>query len=365
MIRFFSILAFIFLLCSCNKKEDPLESDFSNENGGSYNNTHILDSIINACYDNGTFNGTVLVSDNKKVVYRRAFGYANRETKEMLIPESVFYLASVSKQFTAMAIMILNERNKLSYDDKLIKYFSEFQSYAGMVTIRHLLTHTSGIPDYFGLNIYKTDLKNRDVFEALIKLESLDFMPGSMYEYSNSGYVLLAMITEKVSGIPFHEFMKENIFYPLGMTNTMVYDESKPIIKNRVIGYNGDGSPNDYRILTSGAGGMFSNLDDLFLWDQALYANDLVSYTARYEAFSPMILNNGDKSNYGFGWLILDNEMGRIVRHSGSLFGFRTHITRDLTGKDAYIILSNNGDAFDMNTIIGAIKAFLNPSVGS
>ena len=265
MKRFLSILSLILLLASCTEQPDDQQSVVNNQYNNSYYNVQKLDSIINNCYQNGEFNGTILVSRNKKVVYRKAFGYANFETKENLIPESVFYLASVSKQFTAMAIMILNERNQLTYNDKLSKYFPEFPSYANVVTIKHLLTHTSGIPDHFGLNSYKPDLTNQDVLEILIEQKSLEFKLGDRFEYSNSGYILLAMITEKVSGIPFHEFMKENVFDPLGMTNTLVYDESKPLISNRAIGYSINGTLNDYNILTTGAGGIFSTIDDMHL----------------------------------------------------------------------------------------------------
>jgi CubicO group peptidase (beta-lactamase class C family) len=258
-----------------------------------------------------------------------------------------------------MAIMILNERNQLSYIDQLSKYFPEFPSYANLVTIKHLLTHTSGIPDHFRLNSYKPDLTNQDVLNILIEQKSLDFKPGDRFDYSNSGYILLAMITEKVSGMPFHEFMKANVFDPLGMNNTLVYDESKPLINNRAIGHSRDGTFNDYNILTTGAGGIFSRVDDLYLWDQALYSGTLVSWGTIYEAFTPFILNNGDISNYGFGWFIYEDEKSKTVSHSGSLSGFRNYICRDIVNKNAYVLLTNNGDAFEMNKVVGAIRDFL------
>jgi CubicO group peptidase (beta-lactamase class C family) len=363
MKKLLSILSIISLLVSCTEHSDPNPSPVINQNDNSYNNVQKLDSIINHYYQNGLFNGIILVSRYKKVAYREAFGYSNFETKEKLIPESVFYLASVSKQFTAMAIMILSDRNKLTYNDKLSKYFPEFPSYANFVTIKHLLNHTSGIPDYYRLNAYKPDLKNQDVLEILIKQNSLDFNPGDRFEYSNSGYVLLAMITEKVTGIPFHAFMKANVFDPLGMTNTLVYDESKPSINNRAIGYNMDGNLNDYNVLTTGAGGIFSTVDDLHLWDLALYTDTLVSYGTIKKAFTPTILNDGGISNYGFGWFIYEDDRRKIVTHSGNLFGFRTYIGRDLVNKNAYILLTNNGDAIEMNTIISAIRDFLDPLI--
>ena len=363
MKKILPILSLVLLLASCTEQSDPENTVVINQGTQSYYSVQKLDSTVNNCYQDGEFNGTILVSRNKKVVYRKAFGYANFETKEKLIPESVFYLASVSKPFTAMAIMILKERNKLSYDDKLSKYFPEFPPYANLITIKHLLTHTSGILNHFRLNSYKPDLKNQDVLEILIRQKALEFKPGDRFEYSNSGYILLAMITEKVSGIPFHEFMKANVFDPLDMTNTLVYDESKPLITNRAIGYNMDGTLNDYNILTTGAGGMFSTVDDLYLWDQALYTGTLVSWGTIYEAFTPIILNGGEIYNYGFGWFIYEDGKQKTVSHSGNFSGFRTYIGRDLVNKNAYILLTNNGDALDMNKVVDAIRDFLDPQI--
>ena len=204
---------------------------------------------------------------------------------------------------------------------------------------------------------------NQDVFDILISQESLEFKPGDRFEYSNSGYILLAMIAEKVSGIPFHEFMNENVFEPTGMTSTLVYDESMPLINNRAIGYNMDGSVNDYNLLTTGAGGMFSTVDDLHLWDLALYNGTLVSYGTIYEAFTPTKLNDGKIYNYGFGWLIHEDERGKTVSHGGSLSGFRTYIERDLDKKNAFMLLTNNGDALEMNTVVNAVRDFLDPDI--
>lgn len=321
-----------------------------------------IDILMKHCYENGMFNGTILVSENGKVIYRNAFGYANLGTKEQLITESAFYLASVSKQFTSMAIMILKEKNKLKYSDKLSKYFPEFPAYADDVTIKQLMTHTSGIPNHYRLGAYKPNLKNSDVLEILIKQKSLDFNPGDRYSYSNGGYVLLAMIAEKASGVPFHIFMDENIFKPLGMNKTLVFDESKPKVKNRALGYNMFNELNDYEILTTGAGGIYSTINDLFLWDQSLYTEILVTRESINEAFTPTVLNDGKISNYGFGWAITGNNQNKSVSHGGSLAGFRTYIKRDITKKNAYIILTNNGNAVKLTEINNAIENILGNS---
>ncbi len=316
-----------------------------------------IDSLMNYTYENGLFNGTVLVSQNNEVIYRNSFGYADFDKKELLAPESSFYLASVSKQFTTMAVMILKERGKLSYDDKLSDYFPDFPDYADSITIRHMMTHTSGIPDHYRLNAYKAGLNNDDVYDILVKQKKLDFEPGSQYSYSNGGYVLLSMIVAKVSGQPFHEFMKTNIFTPLGMDNTLVYDRSEPEVTNRAIGYNANGKLDDYEIFTTGAGGLYSNIDDLFKWDQALNNDQLVSAETLNEAYQSTLLSSGDTSYYGFGWG-MDQEK-KWVGHSGGLSGFRTYIRRYLDTGDAFVLLTNKGDAVDIDGINTALENIL------
>lgn len=300
-------------------------------------------------HKNGLFNGTLLVSQENKVIYKKAFGYADFDKKEPLIPESSFYLASVSKQFTSMAVMILAERGELSYENKLSDYFPDFPEYADDVTIRHMMTHTSGIPDHYRLNAYKVGLNNDDVYELLIKQDALDFEPGSRFSYSNGGYVMLAMIVEKVSGKPLHEFMKSNVFKPLGMKNTLVYDQSEPSIAHRAIGYNKSGGLDDYEIFTTGAGGIYSNVGDLFKWEQALHKNKLVPKERLVEAYQPYVLSSGDTSFYGFGWTI--NPKENWVGHSGGLAGFRTYLRRYPKKGDAFMMLTNNGDALAMGAI--------------
>lgn len=234
-----------------------------------------IDKLMTYCYENDMFNGTVLVASDGEVVYKNALGYANFHDMEELKPISVFCIGSIGKQFTSMAIMMLKEQEKLDYEDRLSDYFPEFQDYADKITIRHLLNHTSGIPDWMDCSEFrvrpgdfKDDITNKDVFEFLVQIDSLQFMPGEKYSYSSSGYVLLAMIVEKVSGEPFYKFMKKNIFDPLDMKNTLVWNETKPEIPNKTIGYNQFGEKDDYNILTMGAGSIYSTIEDLYKWDQ-------------------------------------------------------------------------------------------------
>jgi CubicO group peptidase (beta-lactamase class C family) len=317
-----------------------------------------LDNLMKNCYANGIFNGTILVSENGKVIYRKALGNLNNETKQKLTPESTFGLASISKQFTAMGIMILKERKKLSYDDKLIKYFPDFSTYANTITIKSLLNHTSGLPQYYGYTD-KDIVSNAEVLKILTDQKQLDFKTGEKYSYNNGGYIMLALIIEKISGQPLSTFLKENIFEPLKMKNTMVCSDSPIIIKNRAIGYSRIGGINDLMISHTGSTGMISNVDDLFLWEQSLYSQKLVSNKIMDEAFTNTILNNGSLSNYGFGWRINDNEQQKRVEHSGSDFGYRTFIKRNLTKKNSYILLTNNGNAVALNEINESVDNIL------
>ncbi len=302
-----------------------------------------VDSLMTTLYDRAQFNGSVLVATGGKVIYANGFGIADISKSINFTRKTTSYLASLSKQFTAMAVMMLEEQNKLTYEDKLSKYFPEFPSYANNVTIRNLLNHTSGIPDYFSLDIVHPGLTNKDVLNGLLKQDSLQFRPGDKFEYSNSNYVLLAMITEKVSGISLSTFMKKNIFGPLGMNNTLLYDTLKPEIKNRAYGYTMFRKDYDDDILTTGDGGIFSTVDDLFKWDQALYTEKLIKQTTLNEAFKPAILNDGSKSYYGFGWGIIEYNGKKIVTHAGEYNGFNTIIFRELEGRKTIIFLANIG----------------------
>ena len=346
LIIFFILIVLPFTLQRC---------DFSKNE-----KTAKIEQLIDYCYNNGIFNGTILVAEHGKVIYNKAKGFANFETKERLNTDSPFYLASVTKQFTAMAIMMLYEQGKLNYNDQLTKYFPEFPDYAQKVTIRNMLNHTSGIADHFELGLYKPGLTNKEVFDALVQRKALDFEPNSRYSYSNGNYVLLSLIVEKISGQPFSLFMKNHIFDPLNMDHTLVYDESKPEIPNRAIGYDMLGNVADYDILTTGAGGIYSTTEDLFKWDQALYTDQLVSQKTLEEAFTPARLADGTSTGYGFGWGITETTTDKIISHGGGLGGFRTYIERQPKHKNTIIILSNIGDATPVSDISREIRNILN-----
>ena len=320
-----------------------------------------IDELMRYCQSHEMFNGVILVKQAGETIYEKAWGLADLRDGRKLTTDTAFYLASVSKQFTAMGVMLLVERGQLSFDSKLSEFFPEFPAYADDVTVQDLMTHTSGIPDHFRLLDGGADrLTNRQVLEALTAVPELDFEPGTRFSYSNGGYVLLAMIIAKAADQPFPEFMKENIFEPLDMDRTLVYDESRPEIVNRAVGFDPYGGLDDYTILTTGAGGIYSTVGDLSKWDDALYGDKLISPATLERAFSPTRLNDGEVSDYGFGWGIRTIDGRKIVGHSGGLNGFRTLIMRDLERRNAVIMLTNFGDTMDFGELSRQIAAILN-----
>ena len=236
-----------------------------------------LDTLFSYYNENGMFNGIVLVAENSRIVYNKGFGFSNFENKSSFDSSSVFAIGSITKSYTATAIMMLKEKNLLSYDDKISKYFTEFPEESFKITIRNLLTHTSGIPDFrsgkFG--VFKLPLLTNEIAYNTIK-DNFDllFDPGSEYSYSNSNYFLLAMIIEKITGMSYPEFMKENIFKPLGMNNTYINYEFRDSIPNRINGYTYYWKKTDYDLTDKaiGHGNIYSTIYDQYLFDQALYS---------------------------------------------------------------------------------------------
>lgn len=319
------------------------------------------------------FSGVVLVAENGMMVYHKAFGYREFESQIPLQASDIFELASVSKQFTAMIIMMLKEKGKLNYDDSVSRYLEI--PYKG-ITIRNLLTHTSGLPDYQDIMDKYWDKSkvagNPDCIEYLNKYSPPKrFEPGEEYEYSNTGYLLLASIAEKASGKDFIELCRKWIFKKLKMKSTDIRTlEEKKATKNFAIGHiyveernkwvRADSFPSsDYTIWLGnrkGPGRISSIAADLLKWDKALYTNKLIDQRAFQEALTPMKLNDGSFSNYGFGWsLRTDSTLGRIVSHTGDNPGYKTQIIRYLDKKKTIIVLNNNAHK-DFNLIVRQLE---------
>ncbi len=296
------------------------------------------------------FNGVVLIAENHNIVFHKSYGFANLSSKSRLHTNDVFQLASVSKQFTATAVMILAERGYLRYDDAVCSYIKEFP-YPD-ITIRHLLTHRSGLPDYrWFLDAVLPDksiaISNADLITYLNSLKpGLYFQPGKRFSYSNTGYAVLAALVEKITGLSFQTFMQAAVFQPLGMDNTMVYSKcDKNTMPGRVKGYerNGRETPdNDGFNGITGDKNVYSTAADLFLWDQALYSNKIVSQKTLQDAYSEGSPKRANNRNYGFGWrLDFRNPDKKIVYHGGWWDGYRTLFMRNLSDGNTIIVLSN------------------------
>ena len=332
-----------------------------------------LDSLFAAQKD---FSGVVLIAENGKPVYQKAFGYREFESKTPLQTTDIFELASVSKQFTAMIIMMLKEKGKLNYDDSVSKYLQI--PYKG-ITIRNLLTHTSGLPDYQDIMDKYWDKSkvagNPDCIEYLNKYAPpKHFEPGEKYEYSNTGYMLLASIAEKASGKDFIELCRNWIFRKLKMKSTDIRTlEEKKATKNFAIGHiyveernkwvRADSFPSsNYTIWLGnrkGPGRISSSAADLLKWDKALYTEKLIKQSTLQDAFTPMKLNDGTISNYGFGWeLRNDPFFGKVVQHNGDNPGYKTQIIR-YTDKRKTIILLNNNASKDFSLILKQLEEIL------
>ena len=313
--------------------------------------TEQLDAVLLKQAAEGAPGVAVMIIKNGEVKYKNTRGVADTTSNAPLKPDSRFYIASLGKQFTAVAVMMLAERGKLSYDDKLVKYFPEFSSFAPNITIRQILTHTSGLIDH--LDVVKdnvTGWTNDDVVKLLLRENRVLFQPGEKFSYSNSGYVLLSMIVEKISGESFAKFLEKNIFKPLKMKNTFVAARETKI-ENRVRGYsqnNGKWEPADYDAFTTGAGGIYSTLEDLEKWDLSFDNGRLIKAETLKLASVPATLNNGRPTPYGFGWLAEFAAKGKLanvwyVASFGDFKGFKGMIKRIPEKRFTVVILTNNG----------------------
>lgn len=320
-----------------------------------------IDELMSTMYQRGQFNGAMLVAVHGNTIYREGFGKSNFQTGTDFTPETQSDIGSVTKQFTAMAIMILAQRAKLGYNDSVSKYIPEFSrsAHLSQITLRQLLNHTSGIPDYGDLGIDDSGLGQQGLIAVLLKKEDLLAKPGRKYQYSNPGYALLAVVVERVSGERFGEFLEQEIFEPVGMRNTFVYDSPARKNARTAVGYGQFGQVDDGGpTAIPGDGGIYSTVDDLFKWDQALYTDRLVDQSTLAEAFVPGKVRHGT-STYGFGWNIEEDGGSNYLWHQGSHAGFGAFIGRRLADRVTVIMLTNKGNSKrqDINTAIHNILA--------
>jgi CubicO group peptidase (beta-lactamase class C family) len=310
----------------------------------------------------GTVPGaSVLVVRDGEPVVRRAYGLANVEERIAATPATNYRLASVTKQFTTAAILLLAEGGRLELDDPVRTWLPSLPKAADPVTIRHLLTHTSGIIDYEDLIPAgtSTQLRDADVLRMLESQDSTYFAPGSSYRYSNSGYALLALVVERASGQDFARFLRERIFVPLGMRNTIAFEEGVSMVEHRAFGYswtNDRWSRTDQSLTSAvlGDGGIYSSIDDLERWDAALYDERLLRRESLRLAFTPATETDDPDVEYGFGWRIT----GETVWHSGETIGFRNVIVRYPERRLTVVMLTNRADPAPYRTALRIAELF-------
>lgn len=289
----------------------------------------------------------VLVLRDGRPVVRAGYGLADLESDTPATPETNFRLASVTKQFTAASILLLAEDGRLKVDDRVRKWLPSLPKAAETVTIRHLLTHTSGLIDYEDVipEIFAAQLHDTDVLRLLETQDRTYFRPGTGYRYSNSGYALLALIVEQASGKTFARFLRERIFEPLAMFNTVAYEEGISTVNNRAFGYTEEAgrwnrTDQDQTSAVLGDGGIYSSIDDFAKWDAALYDGRLLRPSSLEAAFTPATHTDDPETEYGYGWRIT----GETLWHSGESVGFRNVIVRYPKRHLTVVVLTNRNE---------------------
>jgi CubicO group peptidase (beta-lactamase class C family) len=307
---------------------------------------------------------SVLVIRDGRVIVRRSYGLADIENHVAATPATNYRLASVTKQFTAAAVLILAQDHRLSLDDPVRRWLPTLPEATTPTTVRQLLTHTSGLIDYEDVIAAGTSkqLHDSDVLHLLESQNQTYFPPGTNYRYSDSGYSLLSLIVAKAAGVDFASFLKERIFLPVGMSNTVAYEEGTSTVPNRAYGYslsNGGLSwvRNDQSLTSAvlGDGGVYSSINDLAKWDEALYGGGPLTADSLRLAFAPATPTDDPNVAYGFGWRIT----GETVWHSGETTGFRNVIVRYPKHHFTVIVLTNRDEPEPYTTALAIARLFI------
>lgn len=331
------VILFAIFIWVCN----PLASQINQDIGTQ------ADNYLKQLHSLNRFRGNVLIAKEGKIIYHGSFGLANMEDSVPNALQTRFPIASLTKAFTATAVMMLQERGLLSVNDPISKYLDFTTPIWKGVTIHHLLTHTSGIPDYSEDSLWMEKRSSNISFHQTLSLfqgKPLSFAPGTKYSYSNSGYTLLSYIIEEVSGMSYDQFIVKNIFEPLRMRNTFI-DDNKMIIARKARGYVRDGlelqnAPYLNMELVKPAGGLVSTTEDILVWDQSFYTDKLLKSKSRKRMFTPFL------ENYGYGWLMDSLNGAMRISGNGAALGYRINIDRYPEQNTTVIIFCNSYDVF-------------------
>lgn len=301
-----------------------------------------LKRYMDACVQVDKFNGSISVAKDGEVVFSQGYGMANFEHDVANSPETKFRIGSITKQFTAMAVMILQEKGKLDVEDPISEHLDGTPESWKPITIHHLLTHTSGIPNYTSMANYGTDMALPQSIEQMVarfRDKPLEFTPGDEFNYSNSGYFLLGAIIEETSGMSYEDFLHKQIFAPLDLKNTG-YDRYQSVLKHRAAGYDrqSDAVANAAYLDMSqpyAAGSLYSTVEDLTRWDEALRGQKLISEESYQQMYKP------EKNDYAYGWAVREESGRQSIGHGGGINGFVTHIRRYPQEDLCVVVLSN------------------------
>jgi CubicO group peptidase (beta-lactamase class C family) len=327
------------------------------------------DKMLSDQFKAGETGCAALVAMNGQVIYRKAFGMADLELNVPMQPEMVFRIGSITKQFTAIAILQLMEQGKLSLQDEITRFIPDYPMQGHSITVEHLLTHTSGIKSYTNVpefqKFIRTDMKSEEVID-LIKSKPMEFAPGTKWNYNNSGYFLLGYIIEKVSGKTYQEYLQENFFSPLGMTSSC-YGNDTEIIKWRASGYQPgkEGAVNsDFMsmLLPYAAGSIMSTVDDLYKWNRAVHSYKLVKKETLDMAHTAYKLKDGKSTGYGYGWSLSELQGNPTIEHGGGINGYLTSSVY-LPDEDVFVALfsNSNGKAPEFSSLKMAALAIGKP----
>jgi CubicO group peptidase (beta-lactamase class C family) len=356
----------------------PLASQSQNSDANDGDISVKVDAYVNGEMRAEKIPGLALaIVRDGKIVKAQGYGLANIELGVPVKPETIFQTGSVGKQFTATAVMTLVEDGKIHLDDPIGKYLPGSPASWNNVTVRNLLTHTSGVADYESDSLTKkgaafinlrNDYTEDELFEKFSGLP-LDFPSGSKWSYSNSGYVLLGILIHKVTGEFYGDVLQERIFRPLGMTSTRIISEAD-IIPNRAAGYrlvNGEIKNQEWvspTLNTTADGALYTNVLDMAKWDAALYTDKLLKKGSLDQMWSAVRLNDGKTAPYGFGWDVTEVNGHRLIEHGGAWQGFTTQISRYVDDRFTVIVLTNlDSEHSQPDKIAHEVAALNNPAL--
>jgi CubicO group peptidase (beta-lactamase class C family) len=310
-----------------------------------------FDKLLSAQFKPGETGCAALVAINGRIIYKKAFGMANLELNVPMQPDMVFRIGSITKQFTAIAILQLMEQGKLSLQDDITKFIPGYPTQAYKITIENLLTHTSGIKSYTDvpeiMKYIKEDYTPEEVIDKF-KNQPMEFAPGTKWNYNNSGFFLLGYIIEKASGMKYQDYIEQNLFKPAGMTNSL-FGSDRKIIKNRAYPYQPDGDNTvnaDYMsmLLPYSAGSLMSTVEDLYKWNRALLSDKFVKKETLEKAWTEYKLSDGSGVHYGYGWSLSQVQGSRSIEHGGGIYGYLTNAIY-LPEKDLFVAVFSNNTA--------------------